>query len=240
MNLGENIYRLRSQRNMSQGDLADALEVSRQSVSKWENNNAVPDLDKLVRMSRLFGISLDQLVGTDSPVPPPQPAVTKTVIRESAPTQRIVGIVLLCFGLFALLILSLLGGIIIGAFVGFPFILVGSVLLSGRKDPLFRAAWILFAVYAPLLFYFMLFCIGYGLYLRYAMVGLWLGFLILWAVIRRRGGRLSSESLRFIRNSLLAALALMLLLGALTSVIYRVTGLQSANQELDVSVVQVD
>ena len=36
MNLGENIYRLRTEKNMSQGDLADALEVSRQSVSKWE------------------------------------------------------------------------------------------------------------------------------------------------------------------------------------------------------------
>lgn len=36
MQLGETIYRLRTQRGMSQGDLADALEVSRQSVSKWE------------------------------------------------------------------------------------------------------------------------------------------------------------------------------------------------------------
>ena len=50
MNLGERIYRLRTERNMSQGDLAEALEVSRQSVSKWENNSAVPELDKLVRM----------------------------------------------------------------------------------------------------------------------------------------------------------------------------------------------
>ena len=36
MNLGETIYRLRTERNMSQGDLAEALEVSRQSISKWE------------------------------------------------------------------------------------------------------------------------------------------------------------------------------------------------------------
>lgn len=50
MNLGENIYRLRTERNMSQGDFADAMEVSRQSVSKWENNSAVPELEKLVKM----------------------------------------------------------------------------------------------------------------------------------------------------------------------------------------------
>ena len=62
MNLGENIYRLRTGLNMSQGDLADALEVSRQSVSKWENNSAVPELDKLVKMAHIFGITLDEMV----------------------------------------------------------------------------------------------------------------------------------------------------------------------------------
>jgi len=67
MNLGESIYRLRTERNMSQGDLADALDVSRQSVSKWENNMAVPDLDKLVKMSELFGITLDELVTGRAP-----------------------------------------------------------------------------------------------------------------------------------------------------------------------------
>lgn len=67
MNLGENIYRYRTKRNMSQGDLADALEVSRQSVSKWENNMAVPDLDKLIKMSRIFGITLDDLVADELP-----------------------------------------------------------------------------------------------------------------------------------------------------------------------------
>ena len=54
MNLGESIYRLRTERNLSQGDLADALEVSRQSVSKWENNSAVPELEKLIKMAQVF------------------------------------------------------------------------------------------------------------------------------------------------------------------------------------------
>ena len=57
MNLGETIYRLRTERNLSQGDLADALDVSRQSVSKWENNSAVPELEKLIKMAQIFGIS---------------------------------------------------------------------------------------------------------------------------------------------------------------------------------------
>ena len=42
MNLGERIYQLRIAKEMTQADLADALDVSRHSVSKWENNSAVP------------------------------------------------------------------------------------------------------------------------------------------------------------------------------------------------------
>ena len=47
MSLAENIYKFRTEQNMSQLDLADTLEVSRQSVSKWETGAAVQELDKL-------------------------------------------------------------------------------------------------------------------------------------------------------------------------------------------------
>ena len=59
MTLGETIRTVRSEKGMSQGDLADALDVSRQSVSKWETDASVPELDKLVKMCDLFGVSLD-------------------------------------------------------------------------------------------------------------------------------------------------------------------------------------
>ena len=62
MTLGENIYYYRTQKNWSQGDLADALDVSRQSISKWENNLASPDLDKLLKLRSVFDITLDELV----------------------------------------------------------------------------------------------------------------------------------------------------------------------------------
>ena len=61
MNLGEKIYQLRNDKNLSQGDLAEKLNVSRQSISKWETNASVPELDKLVRMHTIFDISLDEL-----------------------------------------------------------------------------------------------------------------------------------------------------------------------------------
>ena len=75
MTLGENIVRLRTQKNWSQGDLADALEISRQSVSKWETDASIPELDKLLKLSELFGVTLDELVrGEDVPKTEPVPA----------------------------------------------------------------------------------------------------------------------------------------------------------------------
>ena len=62
MTLGERIYNLRTEKEMSQGDLADALEVSRQSISKWETNGSVPELDKLIKLSEIFDVSLDELI----------------------------------------------------------------------------------------------------------------------------------------------------------------------------------
>ena len=62
MKLHEKIYRLRTEKKLSQGDLAEILDVSRQSVSKWETGASIPDLDKLVKMSDLFGVTMDFLV----------------------------------------------------------------------------------------------------------------------------------------------------------------------------------
>lgn len=60
--LGARLQKLRRQAGMSQQELADQLHVSRQSISKWELGTATPDLDNLVRLSELFGVSLDELV----------------------------------------------------------------------------------------------------------------------------------------------------------------------------------
>lgn len=71
MSLGENINRLRREKLMSQTDLADALNVSRQSVSKWESDASTPELEKLLAISELFGVSLDELIkGEKSAVQP--------------------------------------------------------------------------------------------------------------------------------------------------------------------------
>ena len=79
MTLGENIARLRAQRGWSQGGLAEALGVSRQSVSKWETDGSVPELDRLVQLSELFGISLDALVRGEAA---PEPAAPQKADRS--------------------------------------------------------------------------------------------------------------------------------------------------------------
>lgn len=62
MILADKIARLRKQNGWSQEELAEKLGISRQSVSKWENGTSIPDLDKIIRMSGLFGVSTDYLL----------------------------------------------------------------------------------------------------------------------------------------------------------------------------------
>ena len=82
MTIGEKIYEYRIAKNLSQGDLADMLEVSRQSVSKWENNAAVPDLDKIIKLSEIFGVSIDELVKGESVVLTEEPKTEPSVIKK--------------------------------------------------------------------------------------------------------------------------------------------------------------
>ena len=65
MTLGQRIQELRKQRGMSQEGLGDALGVSRQAVSKWEGDNGIPELDTLIAMSRLFEVTVGQLLGVE-------------------------------------------------------------------------------------------------------------------------------------------------------------------------------
>lgn len=63
MKLGEKIQSIRKKHNLSQSDLAEKLGVSRQSVSKWETGTATPELLKLIQISEMFSISLDEMTG---------------------------------------------------------------------------------------------------------------------------------------------------------------------------------
>lgn len=68
MEFNNRLYQLRKQKGLSQEELASRLNVSRQTVSKWEVGDSTPDMEKLTAMSELFDVSLDQLVlGKEAP-----------------------------------------------------------------------------------------------------------------------------------------------------------------------------
>lgn len=62
MNLGEKIAKLRKEHQYTQEQLAEKMNVSRQTISKWENTLAYPETDKLIQLSQLFHCSLDYLL----------------------------------------------------------------------------------------------------------------------------------------------------------------------------------
>lgn len=62
MNINEKIYSLRKENNLSQEELAGRLNVSRQTVSKWELGESTPDFDKIVPLCEVFGISTEELL----------------------------------------------------------------------------------------------------------------------------------------------------------------------------------
>lgn len=66
MHLGEKIYNLRKEKGMSQELLAERLGTSRQAISKWENNQGYPEVEKLILLSNIFEVSIDYLIKENS------------------------------------------------------------------------------------------------------------------------------------------------------------------------------
>lgn len=76
--LGDNIRRLRKLNNMSQDELAEKLNVTRQSISLWENGQTQPSLENIVALAKLFKVSTDELLGSDTTEPPAPNTVPDT------------------------------------------------------------------------------------------------------------------------------------------------------------------
>ena len=153
MSLGETIYRLRTEKNLSQGDLAERLEVSRQSVSKWENNSAVPDLEKIIKLSEIFEVSLDELVKGEA-----VPQRTETVTSEPRgekkeagfPSRKIAGTILLCMAFFVVMLFLVAGGGLGGFIFALPFLTCGILCFVLKKNVGLWCAWdvyVLFDIY---------------------------------------------------------------------------------------------
>lgn len=153
MTLGEKITSLRNVHNLSQGDLAEKLNVSRQSVSKWETGASIPELDKLIQLSDLFHVSIDELVraetvhsantattATENTSPINTSATSNNTHSKISSTQKIIGFILLGAGLLCCILGMLF---LLELFLlGIAFILYGAFCLIIEKHAGLISGWL--------------------------------------------------------------------------------------------------
>lgn len=93
---GDYLKKLRTENKLSQEKLAEKLGVSRQSISKWEQGYAVPDTDNMFKLSKLYGLSVDEILNcgeaektdsANSPVPPAANTGAQAAVAEKAKTE---------------------------------------------------------------------------------------------------------------------------------------------------------
>ena len=75
--IAKNLIYYRKAANLTQAELAEKINYSDKSVSKWESGNGVPDVYTLLQLSKLYGVSLNELVGEDPPASAPAPQKAK-------------------------------------------------------------------------------------------------------------------------------------------------------------------
>ena len=98
MNMADRIQNLRKTKGISQEELAEALGVSRQAVSKWESGQSSPDLDKIVQLSEYFEVSTDHLLkGTELPAKDNEGLNTAFIFNSVATAFDLLSIVLSAF-----------------------------------------------------------------------------------------------------------------------------------------------
>ena len=88
MTIADRIQSLRKQKGMSQEELADRVGVSRQAVSKWESEQANPDIDKIVIMSDIFDVTTDYLLKGIEPVKSDDHKTMADVIDQKVLTEK--------------------------------------------------------------------------------------------------------------------------------------------------------
>ena len=172
------IKEFRVSQKLSQGDLADALYVSRQAISKWETGASVPDLDNIVAMSRLFHVSTDYIIkgeemGTPTESTPPQESYEKEQRQKpetAQPSQgfdpvkmrQIFGVVLLAAALLAVALILILNKDQIYFLILFPVAVMGTECILLRGKILFRLVFSWTAFLFFFFIFFMLMPIGAG------------------------------------------------------------------------------
>lgn len=146
LDTGERIYSLRIKNNMSQGNLADKLGVSRQTVSKWENGICMPDTEKLIQLSEIFNVSTDYILkGEDKTAEPVYIYLNESENRKTAAynekiIRKYIGIVLaVIFSILTLLSLLFRGYVL--SIIPAAVVLLGILFAVNAKHPWLITLW---------------------------------------------------------------------------------------------------
>lgn len=127
-------------------------------MSKWETDASIPELDKLLRLAELFGVTLDELVKGESAQP--EAARGESPDKESAgaytaaapaarrETRQIVGTILLCFGALIGILIMLFAGTLAGFILALPLFVCGTICLTVRQRTGLWCAWALYVCFA--------------------------------------------------------------------------------------------
>lgn len=97
--LGENIYRLRKDKKLSQEQLAEKVDVTRQTISNWELGETFPNPEQLIILSKVFGVSIDYLLNND---------ISDVLIEKVSNTEKLAGICIRAIKLAGIVFMVLL------------------------------------------------------------------------------------------------------------------------------------
>jgi len=128
MEFHNKLYNLRKQKGLSQEELANRLNVSRQTISKWEVGDSTPEMEKLIAISDLFGISLDELVMDKAPVKTEEVSakselvseLTEKVLTDDNKKKAKKGLKIAAYIVGALLLIDAISMIVYFSLYGFP------------------------------------------------------------------------------------------------------------------------
>ena len=131
MNLGKKIAELRKNNNLSQEELAEKVGVARQTISKWEIGDTTPDINQVKIISKIFNISIDELVDND---------INNLIVEKVSNTEKLAGItikILKVFGIMLIVFITLIFLFVIIFMVDMPrndYDIVGRTKVSCNLD----------------------------------------------------------------------------------------------------------
>ncbi|MHB1150750.1 MAG: helix-turn-helix domain-containing protein [Eubacteriales bacterium] len=145
MTIGEKLYKLRTKNGLSQGSLAEFVDVSRQSISKWETGQAKPDVDKIVKLSEIFHVTVDYLVKDNDNLEDKQevPAYEQKIFTNKVEKDRdrIPGYILMTVGL---LLVGISFFTVYAALLGIIVLIIGIEWLVVKNNLPLVIAWTIF------------------------------------------------------------------------------------------------